>query len=123
MGFQLASRLVAGSPSQLSPCSTISNGPAPTIPEAPLSPYASNAYNEQFDWLNHQFEQLNSGADVGASMSPPSSTQLNVQLQQHSYRCVPISKLQHFIHLVSFSDSKKRKTNRTIVQAGNPPDT
>jgi len=51
---------VPGSPGQLSPTSSIySNGPAPTIPSAPLSPASSRGGDNPLDQFNFDFNSLN----------------------------------------------------------------
>ena len=65
--------LIAGSPGNLSPVSTMSNGPAPTIPSAPMSPRGLDGFD---------FDQPFSFDTLPAQR--PASTSL-LQQQPHSY--------------------------------------
>ena len=52
--------MISGSPGQLSPTSSIySNGPAPTIPSAPISPTSSRGGDDPLDRFNFDFNSLN----------------------------------------------------------------
>ncbi len=94
-----------GSPSQLSPASTISNGPAPTIPDAPSSPRGFDQFDMmgQFGYYNHAY----SGDSSRASSLRPGS-QLSNRDYQHDSLMSPMS--QHSDMLSPYSQTNGHAT-------------
>ena len=75
---------VSGSPGQLSPVSTISNGPAPTIPSAPMSP--RSGIQDPFDLEQFNFDFASAQlASPKASPGKPRSTAGSVHGYQREY--------------------------------------